>query len=238
MSSEKILNQKKSIVNGLTEEFKSAQTLVLADYLGLTVAEDTELRNNLREAGVTYKVIKNTMGVLAAREAGLDGLEEIFKGSTAIAYSNTDIIAPAKVLKKFSKDHPDYVIKGGASAGEVVSLDELMALADIPDLPILYGKLVGSLISPIAGLAMLVKAIAEKAEEAGANTAADVVVGAEPVQAVAETTTEEDTEAAGDEPAETPVETAEEATEDAPVVEETTEPEAEKEEAPAEEAAE
>lgn len=181
MSSEKILNEKKAVVSGLADEFKSAQTIVLAEYLGLTVAQDTELRNTLRSAGVTYKVVKNTMGILAAKEAGLEGLEEVFKGSTAIAYSDTDVIAPAKLLKKFVKDHPDYKIKGGVSAGRVLSYDELMALADIPELPVLYGKLVGSLVSPISGLAMMVKAIADKVTEVGGSTGADAAVGAEVV---------------------------------------------------------
>ena len=177
MSSEKILNEKKAVVSALAQEFKSAQTMVLAEYLGLTVAQDTELRNTLRAAGVKYKVVKNTMGVLAAKEAGLDGLEEVFKSSTAVAYSDTDVIAPAKVLKKFADTHPIYKIKGGASVGKVVSLDEIMALADIPELPVLYGKLVGSLVSPIAGLAMMVQAIVDKCVEEGAATAAEVVVG-------------------------------------------------------------
>ncbi len=190
MSSEKILNEKKAVVAELANEFKSAQTLVLAEYLGLTVAQDTELRNTLRSAGVTYKVVKNTMGILAAKEAGLDGLEEVFKGSTAVAYSETDLIAPAKILKKFVKDHPDYKLKGGASAGKVLSYDELMALADIPELPVLYGKLVGSLVSPISGLAMMVKAIADKVEEVGGTTGADAAVGAAVVAAPAEAAVE------------------------------------------------
>lgn len=176
MSSEKILNAKKQIVAGLTEEFKSAKTLVLAEYLGLTVAQDTDLRNRLREAGVEYKVVKNTMAVLAAREAGLEDLEELFKGPTAVAYSTDDVIAPAKVLKKFEKENEIFKVKGGASDGAVVSLDYLNELAAVPDLEVLYGKVVGSLISPIAGLAMLVKAIAEKCEEQGLETAAAAAV--------------------------------------------------------------
>ncbi len=199
MPSEKVLQQKQAYVAQLVEDIKGAQTVVFTEYLGLTVAQDTELRNQLREAGVSYRVVKNTLAKRAVIEAGYDELQDIFVGSTAIAYSD-DIIAPAKVLKKFGKNHEQIKMKGGASDGKVVSLDELNALADIPDLPVLYGKLVGSLVSPISGLAMLVKAIADKAEEAGAETAAEVYEGkkeetVEETEAVAEEQTEESNEA-------------------------------------------
>lgn len=176
MPSDKILAQKEQYVSELAEGLKSAQTVVVSKYLGLTVAQDTDLRNQLREAGVTYRVVKNRLAKLAAKEAGLDGLEDVFVDSTAIAYSE-DPVAPARILKNFAKKHEAVELKGGASEGKVISLDELNALADVPDLPQLYAKLVGSLISPISGLAMLVKAIADKAEEAGVETAAEVYVG-------------------------------------------------------------
>lgn len=222
MPSDRILDQKKQYVSELAESLKSAQTVVLTEYLGLTVAQDTDLRNQLREAGVSYRVVKNRLGKLAVKQAGLDELEDIFVGSTAVAYSD-DIIAPAKVLKKFAKTNQHIEIKGGASEGKVISLDELNALADVPDLPELYAKLVGSLVSPISGLAMLVKAIAEKAEEAGAETAADVYEGkkedgeevsTDEVEATAPV--EEAEVESADESAEAPAEEVEETQEEAP----------------------
>ena len=225
MANENILEAKKQVVAELTEEFKSAQTLVLAEYLGLTVAEDTDLRTRPRDARVQHKLVKNTMGVRAAREAGYEELADLFKGPTAVAYSTDDVVAPAKILKNFSKEHEVFQIKGGASDGKVVSMDVLEALAAIPDLPVLYGKLVGSLISPISGLAISLKAIADKCEEAGAETAAEVVVEKED-EAEDEAAAEDAKEAAGDAEASDAPAAAEEKSEEAPAAEE-------KEEAPA-----
>lgn len=185
MPSSLILENKKAEVARLSEAFKAAETIVLADYRGITVEQDTELRNELRKAGVTYSIVKNTLAARAAKELGYDALEEVFKGPTAVAYSDSDPVAPARILKAFEKKCDKFQVKGGVMEGRVASLEEINALSKVPDREVLLSKLVGSLISPIAGLAMIVDAIAKKAEEKGASLAADVV---EPKQ---ETTSEE-----------------------------------------------
>lgn len=225
MPSEKILAMKQEEVQTLADEMRDAQTIVLANYRGITVAQDTELRAELRDSGVTYKVIKNSISRHVMDEIGLPELKEYLVGPTAIAYSAEDPVAPAKVLKKFSKEVPVLEIKGGASDGEVVEMAYLDKLASIPDLPVLYAKLVGSLVSPISGLAMLLQAIADKMEEAGAETAAEVYEGpkadaedesAEDESAEDEATEDEsaDAETATDDVEETAADTEDESAED------------------------
>lgn len=195
MPSVKVLENKKSIVSGLAEELKNAKTLVVADARGLTVSQDTELRSALRKAGVTYKVVKNTLISRAAKEVELGDLDEIFKGPTAIAFSADDVIAPAKVMKEFSDKFEKLNLKGGATEGRVATLAELSALASIPPLEVLYAQVVGGLVSPIAALAIYLNEIAKKMEAAGANTAADVAVGSpEKEEAPAAEAVEEKTE--------------------------------------------
>lgn len=174
MASEKILDRKREAVTALAEELKSTQTVVLAEYLGLTVTQDTELRRTLREAGVTYHVVKNNIGKRAAEEAGIEGLDEYFVGPTAIAYSE-DVVAPAKVLYEFAKKNEIFKVKAGASDGVVLSEADLNKLATMPSMDELRARLVGSLSSPITGFAMLAKAIAEKVEEEGKEVAGDVI---------------------------------------------------------------
>lgn len=178
MPSDKILNAKKKMVEELTEEFKSAQTLVVADYLGLSVSQDTELRTAMRKEEVTYKVVKNTLAELAAKEAGFESLVPFFKGPTAIAYSKTDVVSPAKVLQKYADKIDVFSIKGGIMEGKEISVPEIKALASIPPKEVLYGQVVCGLVSPIAGLAMILNAISEKAAESGAETVGAVAVQA------------------------------------------------------------
>lgn len=176
MASDKILKVKEAQVAELAEEIKNAQTVVLAEYLGLTVAQDTELRTKLREAGVNYKVVKNNIGRRAVEEAGLPELADAFVGPTAIAYSD-DVVAPAKVLNDFSKSVELYSLKAGASDGAVLSLSELSALANVPAVEELHARLARGIAWPFTRLAMLSKALSEKITEQGAETAADVVEG-------------------------------------------------------------
>lgn len=177
MPSDKILQEKQAIVAALADEFKSAQTLVVASSRGLTVAEDTELRNTMRAEGITYKVVKNTLALRAAEVAGIEGLEEVFKGPTAIAYSTEDVIAPAKITKKFAKQFEEFEVKGGFTDGKVMSLEKLEKLASTPDLPTLYTQLVFTLNFPIQSLAMVLNQVKEKAEEAGVGTVQDLLTG-------------------------------------------------------------
>lgn len=165
MASEKILQQKQQLVAELAEKFKTAASGVLVDYCGLTVAEDTELRNKLREAGVEYSVVKNTLTKRAANEAGFSDFDEILNGPTALALSFDDVVAPAKVLADFAKDHEVMSIKAGFMDGKAMSLEEVNALAKIPSKDTLYAMLAGGLNATIAGLARAINAIAEKQEE-------------------------------------------------------------------------
>lgn len=163
MPSEKILNEKKQIVAELAETLKNAQAGVLFDYRGLTVDEDTKLRRDLRDAGVKYNVVKNTLTRLAAKEAGLDGLDEILHGPTALATSSDDALAPARILVKFAKDNADTVsIKSGFMDGKVLSIDEVKVYAEIPSKEVLISKMLGSLQAPISKLARTLDAIAQK----------------------------------------------------------------------------
>ena len=165
MASEKILQQKQQLVAELAEKFKTAAAGVLVDYCGLTVAEDTELRNKLREAGVEYSVVKNTLTKRAANEAGYSDFDEILNGPTALALSFDDVVAPAKVLADFAKDHEVMTIKAGFMEGKAMSLEEIDALAKIPSKDTLYAMLAGGLNATIAGLARALNAVAEQQGE-------------------------------------------------------------------------
>ena len=175
MPSKKILNVKKAIVDSLAKEFKGALTMVLADYRGLTVAQDTELRAAMRKAGVTYKVVKNTLAVLAAEEAGLAGFEGMLKGPTAIAYSTVDVVAPAKLVKEYATKFPALEIKGGSMTGEVLDIAGVQRLAAVPPREVLYGRVVSGLITPIASLVMIFGALCKKAGETDRQTVAELV---------------------------------------------------------------
>ncbi len=192
MPSAKVLEQKKQLVAELAEKMKNASSGVLVDYKGINVADDTALRAEMRKNGVDYKVIKNTLIRFAAKEAGLEGLDEFLEGTTALAISADDVIAPAKVVNEFAKKNEDiYNIKAGFMDGKVVSVEEIKALADLPSRDVLLGRLVGSLQGPIFGLALVLKAIAEKVEKEGpvdasAPTAEAPAEEAAPAEAPAE----------------------------------------------------
>lgn len=201
MPNEKVLMEKKKIVEDLTEKLRS-QAGVFVNYSGISVVEDTELRVKMREAKVDYAVIKNTLMRFAIKNVGYDELDPILNGTTSLAVSKDDPIAPARIIKEYADKLNNYFeIKGGFMDGKVLSVDEVNALASIPALPILQAQLLGTMLAPIASLAVVLKAIAEKggapvdaevkvpetpAEEAPA-AAAPVEAPAEPVaEAVAE----------------------------------------------------
>lgn len=160
MPSEKVLEAKKAQVVELVDVLKNATTGVLVDYRGLSVEEDTKLRNNLRAAGVKYFVVKNTLLRLAANQTGLEDLDSILHGPTALAVSD-DAVAPAKVLADFAKENDTLEIKSGFMDGKVLSLDEINTLAKTPSKETLIAKIMGSLNSPISGLARLLSTIAD-----------------------------------------------------------------------------
>ncbi len=166
MPSAKVLESKKAVVAELTERLKNAQAGVIADYRGLTVAQDTELRAKLREAGVEYTIVKNTLTRFAANEVGLEGLDPILHGPTAIATSSTDSVAPAKVLVEFAKNNEQLEIKAGFVDGKVIDVNEVKVYASIPSKDVLISKMMGSLLAPIGSLARVLDAIAKKDEAA------------------------------------------------------------------------
>lgn len=162
MPSEKILEAKKAKVEQLTEMLKNAVSFVLVDYKGITVEEDTKLRRELREANVHYSVEKNTMLRFALKNAGVEGLDDLLNGTTAIAVSNDDQTAPARILGKFASDNEDkFNLKAGVVEGQVYDEKGVVALSKIPSKDVLLAQLVGSLQGPIQKLAALLKAVAD-----------------------------------------------------------------------------
>lgn len=162
MPSEKVLEAKKAKVEQLTEMLKSAVSCVIVDYKGITVEEDTKLRRELREANVHYSVEKNTMLRFALKNAGIEGLDDVLEGTTAIAVSNDDQTAPARILGKFASDtEGKFNLKAGMVEGQVYDEKGVIALSKIPSKDVLLAQLVGSLQGPIQGLAAILKAVAD-----------------------------------------------------------------------------
>ena len=153
---------KKPVVEEISANIKEAQSVVLVDYRGLTVEQDTELRKNLRAAGVSYKVYKNTMMNFAFKGTDFEGLAPYLEGPSAMAYSSTDATAPARVLAEFAKKANKLEIKAGVVEGRVYDAAGMAKIADIPSREVLLGRLLGSMQSPIANLARVLNQIAEK----------------------------------------------------------------------------
>ncbi len=153
---------KQPIVQAIADEVKDAASVVLVDYRGLTVAEDTELRKQLREAGIIYKVYKNTMMKRAFEGTDFAVLEEHLEGPSAIAVSKDDATAPARILCKFAKDAKALELKAGVVEGTLYDVNGLTELSKIPSREELLSKLLGSLQSPITNLARVLNQIAEK----------------------------------------------------------------------------
>ena len=177
MPSEKILEQKKVIVEGLAEKMGRAASGVLVKYEGITVDQDTKMRKALREAGVEYTVIKNTLIGKAADKAGFEGLKSELSGMNALAISFDDPIAPAKILKEYAEKIETFEIRGGILDGAVVDAATVNELADIPPKEVLVAKLLGSIQSPLYKFAYVLQAIVDKEnegkEEAPAEEAAE-----------------------------------------------------------------
>lgn len=159
------VEQKAAIVTEIAGELKSATAVVVVDYLGLTVEEVTSLRKELRDAGVKMQVIKNTLLRRAAKEAGIEGLDEAFVGPTAIAYSEEEVVAPAKIIAKYAKDIEALTIKGGMIEGEVVEVEAIEKLAKLPDREGLLSMLLSVLQAPVRNVAYAVKAVAEAKDD-------------------------------------------------------------------------
>lgn len=149
--------EKQAAVASLKEQLSTAKGVVLTGYKGLTVAQDMKLRAKFREAGVSYHVVKNTMLRIAANETGLEGLDPVLNGTTAIAVSADDAVAPAKVIYDFIKENKlekteVLTIKAGVVEGKIVGVDEVKALASLPSREVLIAKLLGSMQAPISGM--------------------------------------------------------------------------------------
>lgn len=164
---------KKPVVEEISAGIKDAQSVVLVDYRGLTVEQDTQLRKNLREAGVNYKVYKNTMMNFAFKGTQFEGLAPYLEGPSAMAYSNEDATAPARVLAEFAKKADKLQIKAGVVEGTVYDAAGMAKIADIPSREILLGRLLGSMQSPIANLARVLNQIAEKDGAPAAEASAE-----------------------------------------------------------------
>ena len=163
-----VTSAKQAVVAQLKEQLESAKGVVLTSYKGLTVAQDTELRRELREAGVSYHVVKNTMLRIAAKEAGIEGIEEHLEGTTAFAFSTVDAVAPAKVICGFIKknkleDAEVLTVKVGMVEGKVIGVDEVKALATLPSREELIAKLLGSMNAPISNTVNVLQGVIRNA---------------------------------------------------------------------------
>lgn len=152
---------KEAKVAEIKEKLEKAQAVVLAKYQGLTVEEDTLLRKNLREAGIEYKVYKNTLVTLAVKELGIEGFDEYLEGPVSIAFGYDDVTAPARILNDLAKDHKALELKAGIVDGELYDAAKIQQLATIPSKEVLIAKLLGSIKSPISSFARVISAIAD-----------------------------------------------------------------------------
>lgn len=176
MAKEATISQKRVVVDEISAKMKTAKAMVFADYRGLTVEQDTELRSALRKAGVEYKVVKNTLTRFAAKENGLDGLDGVLNGPTAMAVSDSDPVAPAKVLSEYAKKFDKLELKAGVVEGRIIDVNGIKTLAELPSREVLVARVLGGLNAPISGfvnvlngnlrgLVVALNAIAEKKQQ-------------------------------------------------------------------------
>ena len=164
MPNAKVLEEKKAVVASLVEKIKNSPAGVLVDYKGINVEDDTKLRKQLREAGVEYAVIKNTMIRFAAKGTAFEALEPNLEGPTALAVSKDDATAPARILAEFAKTAPKLELKASVVEGTYYDQAGTQVIATIPSREVLLGKLLGSMQSPITNFARVIKQIAEQQE--------------------------------------------------------------------------
>lgn len=160
---------KEAKVVEIKEKLEKAQSVVLASYQGLTVEEDTTLRKSLREAGVEYKVYKNSLVILAAKELGIEGVAEHLEGPVSIAFGYEDATAPARILFDFAKSHKKLELKAGIVDSVIYNKEQVEKLATIPSKEVLIAKLLGSFKAPLSNVAYLLNAIKEKKETESAE---------------------------------------------------------------------
>ena len=171
MPNAKVLESKKAVVESLTGKIQEATSVVFVDYKGITVAQDTELRKQFREAGVEYSVVKNTLTNFAAKDAGYD-FAEILNGTTAMASTTGDPIAPARIVCEFAKKNKNTLsIKGGVVEGSVLSADQLNGFGELPSKNALVASVLGTFLAPISSLAFVLDQIREQKEGGAPATA-------------------------------------------------------------------
>ena len=171
MPNAKVLESKKAVVEALSAKMKEATSVVFVDYKGISVAQDTELRKQFREAGVEYSVVKNTLTNFAAKDAGYD-FAEILNGTTAMASTTGDPIAPARIVCEFAKKNKDTLsIKGGVVEGSVLTADQLNGFGELPSKNALVASVLGTFLAPISSLAFVLDQIREQKEGGAPATA-------------------------------------------------------------------
>lgn len=163
-----VIEQKKAQVAEIAEKLRESKSTVLVDYRGLNVAQVTELRKKLREAGCEYKVYKNTLSRRATTEVGFEEINEFLVGPTAIAFNSEDAVASAKVLNDFAKENEALEIKAGIIEGNITPVEEVKALAELPSREGLLSMLLSVLQAPMRNFALATKAVADQKEEQGA----------------------------------------------------------------------
>lgn len=169
MPNNAVLEQKKAIVESVKEKIANSVAGVLVDYSGVSVADDTKLRKELREAGVDYTVVKNTLIARAIEGTELEGMKDVLEGTTAIAISKDDHVAAARILGQFAEKHDTFKIKSGYLDGKVIDLDTIVALSKLPTREVLLATVVGAFQAPIASFARAVQAIVDKNGETAAE---------------------------------------------------------------------
>jgi len=166
MPNAKVLSEKQAIVEALTERLQGASAGIVIDYKGITVAEDTQLRANMRKEEVEYSVVKNTLLRFAAKNVGLDELDSVLNGTTSLATTSADPIAPFRIVKEFTsklpKDSNKFVIKAAFMDGKMLSDSEVTEIAALPSKDALYGKVLGTMLAPITSLAVVLGQILEQ----------------------------------------------------------------------------
>ncbi len=203
MPSAKVLESKQAVVAALTERLKNACAGIIVDYKGITVADDTALRKELREAGVEYTVVKNTLLRLAIAATELNGLETVLDGTTAIATSADDYVAAARILSKFADTHKEFNIKNGFLDTEVIDTAKIAGLAKLPSREVLLAQVLGAFQAPIAAFVRAIQAIVDNGGEPVADAAAEAAEpeAAEAAEPVAEAAEPEAAPAAAEAPA-------------------------------------
>lgn len=188
MPSTAVLEKKKQMVADLSERIKNSCAGVVVDYKGINVEDDTKLRRELREAGVEYTVVKNSILGRAAQDAGLEGIDSVLEGTTAIATSADDYVASARILQSYADKHDNFSLKSGYLDGEVISLEKLMALAKLPSREILLATVCNVFNAPIAAFARAVQAIVDKGGVEACEPAEEAPAAEETAEAPAEET--------------------------------------------------